>query len=624
MFVQGPGALRAVDIYTGTILWTHRFDDDKEKRSITHYKGDTRTTYRPPAGRERDYAKIKRVGYNCAAVPDAVYLACGPECLRLDPASGEVRSKLAVAGDDGRGLYWDSLRVCDDVLLATAISADVPLKPAGFSREELSGSRWEFQGDGIGSDLEAITANYLVAVDRRTEKVLWRRRAAQAFVGTQQFWHPWGSQSYQDTSIAAAGGTAFCLDMLPGDVLAVMKRRGYAPSGPPRLLALEVRSGRLRWQQPVDRFCSLAYSRQCDALVTADVKQGNYLQGFRGEELIVRKGCDGSVLWKTAGVAGPVVLNHGAIYATAAFSGGTALEILTGRKIMSEHPLSGEPVAWQCLRQYGCNVPIGGGHLLTFRSATAAYYDLTAESGTVTLGGFRAGCSNTLIPAGGILNAPNYAYGCICNFQNNTSLALVHSPDADAWGQFALPPITRAVRRLGLGLAAPGDRRADDGTLWLGCEKERGGPVGIRVEADPFRPWHWHPSGVEGEGLHWVAASGIDGVRKISIDLSPAAGPPVAYRVAVQFVEPEAITAGDRVFDISLQGKTVAKGFDIVAQAGAPRRAIVRQWEGVLVRGRLEIVFTAPAGSKRPYAAVSGVEVHSESGLPPKPEKPKP
>jgi len=107
MFVQGPGALRAVDIYTGTILWTHTFDDDKEDRSVTFAKGDLRVTYKPPAGRDRDYAKIQRVGYHCVAVGDGVYVATGPECLRLDPATGQVRSRLVIADDAGRPLYWD-------------------------------------------------------------------------------------------------------------------------------------------------------------------------------------------------------------------------------------------------------------------------------------------------------------------------------------------------------------------------------------------------------------------------------------------------------------------------------------------------------------------------------------
>ncbi len=47
-------------------------------------------------------------------------------------------------------------------------------------------------------------------------------------------------------------------------------------------------------------------------------------------------------------------------------------------------------------------------HLITFRSGYAAFYDLTNDSGTGFLAGFRSGCSNNLIAADGVLNAPDY------------------------------------------------------------------------------------------------------------------------------------------------------------------------------------------------------------------------
>ena len=38
-----------------------------------------------------------------------------------------------------------------------------------------------------------------------------------------------------------------------------------------------------------------------------------------------------------------------------------------------------------------------------------------------------------LIPAGGILNVPNYARHCTCNYPVSTSLALVTMPETTAW-----------------------------------------------------------------------------------------------------------------------------------------------------------------------------------------------
>jgi hypothetical protein len=109
-----------------------------------------------------------------------------------------------------------------------------------------------------------------------------------------------------------------------------------------------------------------------------------------------------------------------------------------------------------------------------------------------------------------------------------------------------------------------------------------------------------------------VAASGLDGVRKIAIELCPTDGPAIPYTVALHFVQPEPIGAGERVFDVFLQGSLVAGGLDIVGQAGAARRALVRTWTGIAVRRQLEITFVPKPGSKLPRAAVSGVRVQVE------------
>ena len=608
MFIQGPGAIRAVDIYTGAILWTHQFADKKEERGVVFAWGDLRVGYKPVYGADRDYAKIKRVGYNCVAAADGVYFACGQECLRLNPATGETRSRLTLAGDDGRKLYWDGLRICDDVLVATAISPDVPIPLAGFSRDELRATRKEFEQKSIGQTLEARMADCLVAVDRKTEKVLWRRRARQAFLGSQEFWHPWGSQAYLDCSVAVGGGKAFCLDMLPDDLLAAMKRRGFQPAGKPQLAALDLRTGKTLWEQPARRFCSLSYSREYDVLVTAEVKCATYTQGFVGGELMARKGADGATLWKLGGVTGPVILHHRTVHAN-----GPAMDLLTGAPALRVHPLSGESIPWSYVRGYGCNTPIGGENMLTFRSSLAGYCDLSGQGGTTTIGGIRAGCTNTLIPAGGILNAPNYSYGCICNFQNNTSLALIPSQDVDAWAWTTLPMITRPVRRLAVNFGAVGDRLAEDGALWLACSGNLWGPVKLGIDARPLRPFHWHPSRVRGAEPRWVAASGLDGLRSLWVELAPREGPPIPYAVSLMFIEPQPIARGDRTFDVALQGKTVAEGLDVIAEAGGVRRAVLQTWSGIPVRQRLEIRFTPQPGAKLPYAALCGMEVRSEA-----------
>jgi len=45
----------------------------------------------------------------------------------------------------------------------------------------------------------------------------------------------------------------------------------------------------------------------------------------------------------------------------------------------------------------------------------------------------RSGCSNSLVAAGGLLNAPCFSVQCICNYPIQTSFAMVHLPEVERW-----------------------------------------------------------------------------------------------------------------------------------------------------------------------------------------------
>src|SRR5206468_7155745 len=137
---------------------------------------------------------------------------------------------------------------------------------------------------------------------------------------------------------------------------------------------------------------------------------------------------------------------------------GGACSLLTGESIYCEDPLTGKKVEWRWTRTYGCNTPMASEHLLTFRSGAAGYYDLCNDGGTGNIGGFRSGCTNNLIVAGGLLTAPDYTRTCTCSYQNQTSLALVPMPEAEMWTYFGRGEPASVVRRVGINLGAPGNR----------------------------------------------------------------------------------------------------------------------------------------------------------------------
>jgi hypothetical protein len=240
-----------------------------------------------------------------------------------------------------------------------------------------------------------------------------------------------------------------------------------------------------------------------------------------------------------------------------------------------------------------------------------------------------------------------------------------------------------------LNLGAPGDRRADDGTLWIELPVVSGPSPDVDVEVEPETalPFQAHSSRLGGAGHAWVNASGLEGLRLMrvrlrggaaesgtkkkalapsreavaqrSADLSAApdkaaegdfdpdgapdaggseheaaelaadpderrvpdsvgdakasAAQKLPYTVRLYFAEPRRIGAGERVFDVFLQGRKVLEGFDVVREAGGPLRGVVREYRGVFAGDAMELRLEASGGERRYEPILCGLELHCEA-----------
>jgi hypothetical protein len=199
---------------------------------------------------------------------------------------------------------------------------------------------------------------------------------------------------------------------------------------------------------------------------------------------------------------------------------------------------------------------------------------LSNDGGTGNFGGFRSSCTNNLIAAGGVVSIPDYTRTCVCDYQNQSSLALVNMPDVEVWTEFPLAEVNEDVRHVALNLGAPGCRRADDGTLWFNSF------VGAEIEYDEPGYYCRHSSVVRGDGaLNWVAASGCRGIRRLS--LNPARNEAGTFTVRLHFCDPDNDQAGKRMFDVSLQGRKVLESFDVAAETGGVFRPVVKTFQAV-------------------------------------------
>ncbi|MEC8896237.1 MAG: PQQ-binding-like beta-propeller repeat protein, partial [Planctomycetota bacterium] len=105
IIIEGPDVLRSLDVYTGRLLWEAEFPGLGNAYD--------NTSHQPGAN---------AIGSNYVATADAVYVLYGKACLKLDPKTGEVASRIQF-GDDGaspRPQHLGFIGVHDEVLVLGA------------------------------------------------------------------------------------------------------------------------------------------------------------------------------------------------------------------------------------------------------------------------------------------------------------------------------------------------------------------------------------------------------------------------------------------------------------------------------------------------------------------------
>ncbi|MCL4203761.1 MAG: PQQ-binding-like beta-propeller repeat protein [Pirellulaceae bacterium] len=261
-------------------------------------------------------------------------------------------------------------------------------------------------------------------------------------------------------------------------------------------------------------------------------------------------------------------------------------------------PLTGKPQPRAFPKSYGCDGGFDYGWLYTLRSGTAAFYDKREESGTIHISGPRSGCTNSIVPACGLLNVPYYFVGCTCSYPLPSSLSLVNMPPTheqwSVWGQSDNQPVA-GIRRLGINLGAPGDRTSPAGTLWLDHPNVSGPSPVVSIRTEPAEPslFYQHSLFLDGgRGWPWVGASGAEGLSRLTVEgIAPG-----RYTVRLTFAEPAPCEAGERVFDVRLQNRVVLEGYDVVRAAGGPLLVVTEQVDDVVLQDELDLRLDARCG----------------------------
>lgn len=498
LFIEGMDCLSARDVYTGRVLWKVTLEN------LDNFGVFYDETYKDlPLTLEYNQVHIPGAnarGTNFVATLDRVYIIEQEHCRVLDAATGETLNLFTVPSssnqeETGR---WGYLAVNGDLLIAGAEFADFS-RTLGIGHEkdpDDSKSKWRF------TDYDKAASSEIVVMDRFTGEEKWRVSAEHGFL---------------HNAVAISDGKLFCIDKLPLNVEKRLARRGRTSSEIYRLFAIDLESGETLWQTDSEVFGSwLSYSKEHDLLLQSTRPSNDTVRDENGLRMIVYHADTGAVVWDK-----PITYNTPPIlHGDDIITGGKRFSLLTGEPRYRIDPLTGKLKEWTYESTKGCNYPIAAENLLTFRSSAAAFFDLAADGGTGHFGGFKSGCTSNLIAADGVLNAPEYTRTCRCSFQNQTSLALVHMPDLEIWTHNDISYEDDRVVRAGINFGAPGDRRSTIGTLWLEYPSVGGPSPEIAVEVDgEAQYFRNHASRLASDGMPWVAASGVEGAKQITIHL---------------------------------------------------------------------------------------------------------
>jgi len=272
------------------------------------------------------------------------------------------------------------------------------------------------------------------------------------------------------------------------------------------------------------------------------------------------------------------------------------------------NPLTGLKEERVFPKTYGCDGGVDYGSLYSMRSGTAAFYDKTLESGTVFVSGPRSGCTNSIIPANGLLNLPYFYEGCTCSYPLPSGLALVAMPPQhEQWSSWGEGTPTQ-IQRIGINFGAPGDRMTREGTLWLDYPSVGGPSPTLEIVSEPveLRRRYRHSVWLKGgSGWSWTLASSVENLKTFTLSGLKSG----RYLVRLSFAEMSNIEPGQRVQTVSLQGKPVLTDFDIVENANGPLRGIVREFKDVDVEASLQLSIEAATGT----SLISGIELIHES-----------
>ncbi len=401
LYMIKTDSIETVDSYNGTLLW---------QRDIS---GSVRFS----PGRE---------GGSACVDSDYLYMAVKNDCQMLDGETGEiVKTFFGPAKADD----WGYIAVVDNLLYGSnqKIGATTTSYRYGVEREK---------GMWFATEVEFVVSHTLFALDRKTGKTKW------------------------EYSNGAILNSTISID---DDNVYFVESRGSAVTGDPDgslilrdvlaeetfLVALDRKTGNPIWKKPFEmKTTTMLYLAVRDGTL---VLSGAYHVGLHADKPpsgkasggVPRKQAektllqfvyravdtqDGDLLWDASytsdgffgnqhnyNVSHPVITEE-AVWSAPAEQYVARIDLKAGE--VKEYKS-------QASRNKGCHTPTGSDRAIFYRSLAIASFDIETEKQFYISSVSRPSCWMNIIPAGGMVQIPEYSYGCNCAFPLQTSMVFV-------------------------------------------------------------------------------------------------------------------------------------------------------------------------------------------------------
>jgi len=645
LFIQGEETIMCYDSYNGTLLWKReipgavrvKVDVDGGNIAATQdglYVVAYDKCYRldPATGETMRIFKIP-------SSPDGSphrwgYISCmgnilyGSTAMPLEEVYAALWKAIV---DNGRWKSIDEIppqyRIEYEMYTSSYPIPDERAREA-FQRD---GTHWksmaEFPRGSQRSSKGAVTEQMMIsdavfAMDTETGKLLWVHRGNRIAnisitIG--------GEKIFFDESKVTEGQKESALE----ERKELIKKGIYKESDEESLgvedmdirlvVALDATTGRKLWEKPLDLTgcggdrMGTAYHDGILLFFGHFSNHDNYIPGGRfikGElryrRITALSARTGDVLWSKAlnYMRRPLIIGDKIIIEP------NACDLRTGEIIMRSHPITDIQVPWEFLRPgHSCGITSASPNCLFYRSSSTVFCDLIRDRGLIIFGDYRPGCWLSVIAANGLFLSPEASSGCTCSYPLRCSVVLKHkkSKEPGEWSVFITHGAMTPAKHFAINLGAPGDMKDNKGTLWFGYPRPRNEVRTIQRFIPGYGvKFNLHDKLLQGMGYYcrdfkgvdvegtdkpWLFTSGSLGFLKCDVPLIDAASgeKPGVYTVRLGVAALSGDRKGQRVFDIKLQGKLVLDNFDILREAGIPKKAVIKEFNGIEVEDVLTI-----------------------------------